>query len=162
MPIGVSLGPTQQMPQQTLQTTSTYATLQKYFVAKAINHTEAEVHQLQKVPSLQSCRSEDAGFSWDIVLDFSVDGAQKVLMNTAPIIWILTCIAISKRSSIGLKECRAMGKKFGKGSNHVHDPYLVSHTHEYSAIYARNSIVCHKYKPINSCCAELHRTCGCT
>ena len=134
MPIGISLDLAQQTPQQTPQKTSTkvdgtYAALQKYFVVKVIKCTELEVHQLQKEPSLQSCRSKDSGFFWNIILEFSVDAAQRVLMKVAPVMWmVLTSIAIGKRRSIQLKEANATDKKSGKGANHIHDPYLVSCT----------------------------------
>ena len=116
-PIGISLNLVQQTPQKTsTKVDSMYAALQKYFIVKVIECTELEVHQLQKEPSLQSCRSEDTGFSWNNILEFSFDAVQRVLMKVAPVMWmVLTSIAIGEGRSIQLKEANVTDKKSGKG-----------------------------------------------
>ena len=67
-----------------------------------------------------------ARFSWDTILDFSVSTVQDIAMQTAPVIWMfLTSIVLGGDWVIAFKVVKAGDKEKGKGSNHVHNPYLV-------------------------------------
>ena len=66
--------------------------------------------------------------NWDMILSFSIESIQAILMTKVPLIWtILTSLAVKQHRS-QLVETRAQSKQGGQGSNNMRDPYLVSET----------------------------------
>ncbi|KAF8341664.1 uncharacterized protein EI90DRAFT_3116766 [Cantharellus anzutake] len=106
--------------------TSSYKTLERYFVQKISKHIDQEICQLQKEPVLRSSGAEEGhSFSWNSINQFSVRETQMAMMQTAPIAWtLLTSTAVGENQSEELRQAAARTKASGKGSNHVRDPYL--------------------------------------
>src|SRR5258708_15535325 len=71
--------------------------------------------------------SSDTGrFDWEVILGFSIESVQSIIMTKALVIWmLLTSLAIEHRQS-QLVETRKKSKEGGQGSNNTRDPYLVS------------------------------------
>ncbi|KAF8307580.1 uncharacterized protein EI90DRAFT_3026412 [Cantharellus anzutake] len=78
---------------------SSYEALQKFFVEKVVEQVQWETELLQKDPSLRSLDNEKQGFSWET-------------------------IAIGDERATLLRGHTMNGKRDGKGSNHIRDPYL--------------------------------------
>ena len=122
--------PLDHMPPEGLQddNPNTYSALQQYFASEVFHHINLEAGCLWKSKYLQTIDLKMAKFSWDTILNFSVDMVQQTTMELAPVIWsTVMSIAVDSDRAAGLKQARVSGKGSGKGSNHVHDPYLVSY-----------------------------------
>ena len=88
---------------------------------------ETEVRALLKSPYLCTRDTATSRFSWDVVLDFSIDAVQKIIISIAPVTWmLLTWIAVGEERAEQLKEVKSSNSGKGQGANHVRDPYLVS------------------------------------
>jgi hypothetical protein len=104
-----------------------YSELQEYFIARIVDRMETEVRALLKSPCLHTADTATNWFSWDTVLDFSIDTIQKMAISIAPVIWmLLTRIAVGGERGEQLKEAKLRDSGKGRGANHVRDPYLVS------------------------------------
>src|SRR5258708_21299089 len=107
---------------------NTYGALQQYFASEVIQCINIEANHLCKSKYLRTVDTKTAKFSWDTILNFSVSMVQQTTMELAPVIWTtMMSIAADSDRAAGLKRARASKKGNGKGSNHVHDPYLVSY-----------------------------------
>ncbi|KAF8313721.1 uncharacterized protein EI90DRAFT_3022568 [Cantharellus anzutake] len=101
-----------------------YSKLQEYFVAHIVDRMETEVRALLKSPYLRTRDTATTRFSWDTVLDFSVDTVQKMAISVAPVTWmLLTWVAIGGERAEQLKERKLSDSGKGQGVNHVRDPY---------------------------------------
>jgi hypothetical protein len=106
---------------------NTYSELQQYFIARIVDRMEIEVRGLLKSPYLHTRDTAAGRFSWDTVLDFSIETVQKLAISVAPVTWtLLTWIAVGGERAERLKERKSRDSGKGRGANHVRDPYLVS------------------------------------
>ncbi|KAF8334082.1 uncharacterized protein EI90DRAFT_3121437 [Cantharellus anzutake] len=104
---------------------NTYSKLQEYFIARVVDRLETEVRALLKSPYLRARDTATSRFSWDTVLDFSVNTVQKMALSVAPVTWmLLTWIAVGGERAEQLKEAKLRDSGKGRGLNHVRDPYL--------------------------------------
>ncbi|KAF8320184.1 uncharacterized protein EI90DRAFT_3131988 [Cantharellus anzutake] len=112
-------------PNTQMDSKNTYSDLQHYFIARVIDRMESEIRVLLKSPYLRARDTSTNQFSWDTVLDFSVDVVQKIAVSVAPVTWmLLTWIAVGGERAAQLKEMKFRDSGKGRGANHVQDPYL--------------------------------------
>ena len=76
----------------------TYSELQQYFVDQSIKHIKLEMDTLLHDDYWHATNSETDRFDWDVILSFSIESAQSIIMENAPIIWmLLTWLAVEYR-----------------------------------------------------------------
>ena len=104
----------------------TYSELQQYFVDQSLKHTKFEMNRLLHEDYWHASSSETGRFDWDVVLGFSIESIQIILMTKAPVIWMLLTLLAVEHHRPQLAEARTQSKQGGQGSNNARDPYLVS------------------------------------
>src|SRR5258708_3623380 len=100
--------------------------VQRSFGEQSIKHIKREMDTLLHDDYWRATNLETDRFDWDVILSFSIESAQSIIMENAPIIWmLLTWLAVEYRRP-QLVETRTQSKQSGQGSNNTRDPYLVS------------------------------------
>ncbi len=91
----------------------TYSELQQYFVDQSLKRTKFEMNRLLHEDYWRASSSETGRFDWDVVLGFSIESVQIILMTKAPVIWmLLTSLAVEHRQ-LQLAEARTQSKQGG-------------------------------------------------
>ena len=124
---------------------------------QSIRHIKFEMDGLLWDNYWCAMNSEMGKFDWDVVLGFSIESARDIIMEKAPIIWmLLTSLAID-HCCPQLAESRMKCKPCGHGSNQTRDPYLVSSTNPilYPSLQTTSHLVLHSHSDAHAIYEEL-------
>ena len=75
---------------------NTYSELQQYFMDQTMKCISHEMDDLLKDDYWHTTNPESGRFDWDVILNFSIESVQTILMTKAPLVWMVLTISTSR------------------------------------------------------------------